>query len=128
MLVSQTRWLQGLQIAIERTPRPFVPFCSHFSFQLCSLTASLVPAFQEVRLVGINQTGPLLTGTRVRDRSSRNPPLNGSLGYTQLKRNLSNLHAFFLECHDLLIPSGPLSLTRLLCVLHSSCSGWTPFS
>src|SRR5437660_3295781 len=116
-----------MQIAIHRSPGPFVAFCPQFSLQLCSLAASLVPARKQVGLVWINETRSLPARTRVRDGFSRDPPLNGSLGHPELERNFSDLHPLFLQRHDVLIPSHSLGLTNQLRVLDSSCLGRVPF-
>src|SRR5439155_903719 len=101
-------------------------FCPQFSFQLCSPATPLVPALQEVGLVWINETGPLLAGTRVRDSFRRDPPLNGSRCDAELERNLSAVYALFLQRHNVLIPSRSIGLTSPLRVLDGSCLGRTP--
>src|SRR5260370_32868016 len=85
------RCFQCLQIPIDPVLRPFVPFCSQFFFQLCSLVTSLVPALQEVVLVRINQTGSLAFPASVRDVSSSDPPFKSSLTHTQRPLNLPSL-------------------------------------
>jgi len=80
---SKGRRFQRLQITIDPLLRPFVPFCSQFSFQLCSRVTTLVPAREEVGLVGINETCSLSFPASVGDVSSSDPPLKSSLAHTR---------------------------------------------
>src|ERR1700730_9003412 len=80
---SRGRCFQRLQIPIDPVLRPFVAFCSQFPSQLCSLMTPLVPALQEVGLVGINETCSLSFPASVGDGSSRDPPLKSSLAHPQ---------------------------------------------
>src|SRR6266513_2287630 len=121
------RCFQCIQITIDPVLRPFVAFGSQLPFQLCSLVTTLVPALQEVGLVGINETGSLLARARGRNGFSCDPPLNGSLCHTELESHLSTLHALFSQCHTVLIPSHSLGLTGRWCVLDGSCLGRVPF-
>src|SRR5260370_2451093 len=121
------RCFQCIQITIDPVLRPFVPFCSQFSFQLCSRATPLVPALPEVGLVRINETGSLAFPTRVGDVSSSDPPLKSSLAHTQRPGNLTALHSLFLQFQDMFIPSHSLGLTGLLCLLDSLCLSRTPF-
>src|SRR2546422_7400309 len=124
---SKGRCFQRLQITIDPVLRPFVPFCSQFSFQLCSLVTPLVPALQEGGLVGINETGSWSFPARVGDVSRSDPPLKSSLAHPQRPGNLPALHALCLQLQDLFIPSRSLGLTGLLRLLDGLCSGRTPF-
>src|SRR5947209_4852746 len=94
------RCFQCLQIPIDPVLRPFVPFCSQFSFQLCSLVTTLVPALQEVGLVRINETGSLTFPASVGDVSRSDPPLKSSLAHPQRPGNLPALHALCLQLQD----------------------------
>jgi hypothetical protein len=107
--------------------RPFVPLCSQFSFQLCSLVTPLVPALQEVGLVGINETGSLAFPASVGDGSRRDPPLKSSLAHPQRPGHLTALHPLSLQFQDVFIPSHSLGLTGLLRLLDGLCLGRTPF-
>ena len=107
--------------------RPSVPFCSQFSFQLCSRVTTLVPALQEVGLLGINETCSLSFPASVGDVSSSDPPLKSSLAHTQRPGHLTALHALFLQFQDVFIPSRSLGLTGLLRLLDGLCLSRTPF-
>src|SRR5258708_18983461 len=91
------RCFQCIQITIDPVLRPFVPFCSQFSFQLCSLATPLVPALPEVGLVRINETGSFVFPTGVVDVSSTVPPLKNLLSYTQRPGHVTALHVWFLH-------------------------------
>src|SRR5260370_34190164 len=121
------RCFQCIQITIDPVLRPFVPFCSQFSFQLCSRVTPLVPALQEVDLVRINETCSLAFPASVGNVSSSDPPLKSSLAHPQRPGNLTALHSLFLQFQDLFIPSHGFCLLRLLCPLDSLCLSRTPF-
>ncbi len=87
----------------------------------------LVPALQEVGLVGINETCSLAFPARVGDVSSRDPPLKSSLAHPQRPGNLTALHPLFLQFQNVFLPSCSLGLTSLLRLLDSVCLGRTPF-
>src|SRR5258708_13306065 len=81
------RCFQCIQITIDPVLRPFVPFCSQFSFQLCSRATPLVPALPEAGLVRINEPGSFAFPTRVGEVSTRHPPLNQSRLHPQPPAN-----------------------------------------
>src|SRR5207253_8220882 len=94
---SKLRGFQRLQIPVDPVLRPFVPFCSQFSFQLCSRVTPLVPALQEVGLVRINETGSLSFPARIGDGSRSDPPLKSSLAHPQHPGHLTALHPLSLQ-------------------------------
>src|SRR5258708_35470787 len=99
------RCFQCIQITIDPVLRPFVPFCSQFSFQLCSRATPLVPALPVVGLVRINETGSLAFPSRVGDVSSSDPPFKSSPADNQPPGNLSARHSLFLQFHAMMILS-----------------------
>ena len=74
------RCFQRLQIPIDPVLGSFVPLCSQFPFQLCPRVTPLMPALQEVGLVGIDETCSWLFAARVGDGSRRDPPLSSCVG------------------------------------------------
>ncbi len=107
--------------------RPFVPFCSQFSFQLCSRVTPLRPSLPEVGLVRIKETGSWSFPARVGDGSGSDPALNCALAHPQRSSNRTALHTLGVQVQDVFIPRRSFGLTGLVRLLDGLRLGRTPF-
>ena len=119
----EARWFQRLQIAIDRSPVTLCSLLLSVLFPVALHCDNPGASAKGGGLVGINQTRSLSAGARVRDVSGGEPPLNGSLGHTQLESNLSTVQALFLQFYDVLITSHSLGLTGQLRLCNGSRLG-----
>src|SRR6266566_4739203 len=93
---------------------PLYPFVLSSLSSCTRLSAPLLPAFQEIGLVGIDETCSRLAGTGIRNISTIKPLPNGSWCHAHVIRNLNAFHPLLLECHNLLVTSCSLRLTSVL--------------
>lgn len=105
---------------------PLYPFALSSRVLLYSPAAPLLPAFQEIGLVGIDKTCSRLARTGIRNISPIKPLPNGSWCHAHVSRNLQAFHPLQLECYHLLVTSRSLRLTSVLRAFRSRVS-WDDF-
>src|SRR5260370_13975991 len=76
------------------------PFVLSSLSSCARLLAPLLPAFQEIGLIGIDEACSRLAGTGIRNISTIKPLPNGSWCHAHVIRNLNAFHPLLLECHN----------------------------
>src|SRR5260370_41625753 len=87
------------------------------------LSAPLLPAFQEIGLIGMEEACSRLAGTGIGNISPIKPLPNGSWCHAHVSRNLQAFHPLQLACHHLLVTSRSLCLTSVLRAFLRACPG-----
>jgi hypothetical protein len=74
----------------------------------------LLPAYKQVGLVGVNQTGSRLAGACLRNVPATEPPAHRARCHSHVSLNVCVLHPLLSQGDDLLVASESLGLTSLL--------------
>src|SRR6266568_1261550 len=101
---------------------PLYPFALSSLSSCARLSAPLLPAFQQIGDVRIDETCSRLARAGIRNIPTIKPLPNGSRCHAHVSRNLDTFHPLLLQCHHLLVASCSLRLTSVLCSFRSHVS------